>query len=39
MLEHQRPIGLQVLVEPLAVTCPSKQPRQRCLPPFEGLAA
>jgi hypothetical protein len=39
LLEDQRTLGLQVLVEPHAATCPSKQTRQRCLAPFEGLAA
>jgi hypothetical protein len=38
MLEHDRPLGLQVLIELHAVPCASQQPRQGCLEPFERLA-
>jgi hypothetical protein len=37
MLEHQRPIGLQVLIELHAVASTSQQARQRRLAPFERL--
>jgi hypothetical protein len=34
MLENERPLGLQVLIELHAVPCASKDARQRCLAPF-----
>jgi hypothetical protein len=38
MLQHERPLGLQVLVEPHALRHASQQLRQRRLAPFERLA-
>jgi hypothetical protein len=38
MLEHERPLGLQMLIELHPVPCASKQPREGRLAPFERLA-
>ena len=39
MIEHHRPLGLQVLIELHTVPCTRKQLPQRCLAPFERLAS
>jgi len=39
MIEHHRPLGLQVLIELHTVPRTRKQLRQRCLAPFERLAS